>query len=473
MGSNLYNGNTVFTVTYSYSPGAPADSRTAVTNPTSKTCTITQNKNIVTNIIMSNPGAGAISNVSYGAGAETKTFSSTTAASNPGVSLVFSSNTSIAGTSTHGTLSGPTYSWTSSNTGVATLTSANSASLSVTSVTRGTDYSTSTRTSTITRKASYTYTLNSTYSAGATITTQSSNASCTGTATQAVNLVAVTNIAPTAGAITSSMSFDASGGTKSWASTTAATVGSATLTFDSGATLSEGASPTYGTWSGPAYAWSSNQTYFTVSSSSATANVTAADRDTSVGAARSATITRSATVVYTLKSNYTNSGRTNTMTKTVSCTGTATQVANEVTYSIPQYKGLKYNQTVPAAGGTATLQAPDGYIQYATYTSSSVVEITSGVTSTYARAEEVAKFDPEFYNGTNGISRYDNNSSGRTTVSRVTSGIPTGIPNNSSYALKVGYNPDASTKASSPYLGGFLLGYKGTAGETYVCTFDA
>lgn len=164
---------------------------------------------------MSNPGAGAIGNVSYGAGAETKTFSSTTAASNPGVTLVFSSTSSIAGTTIHGTLSGPTYSWTSSNTGVATLTSANSASLSVTSVTRGTTYGAETRTSTITRTALYTYTLNSRYSPGALVTTQSSSASCTGTATQAANLVAVTNIAPTAGAITSSMSFDASGGTKS------------------------------------------------------------------------------------------------------------------------------------------------------------------------------------------------------------------------------------------------------------------
>ena len=110
MGSNLYNGNTVFTVTYSYNPGNPPDSRTTVVSPASKTRTVTQNKNVVTDILMSNPGAGAIGNVSYGAGAETKTFSSTTAASNPGVTLVFSSTSSIAGTTTHGTLSGPTYS---------------------------------------------------------------------------------------------------------------------------------------------------------------------------------------------------------------------------------------------------------------------------------------------------------------------------------------------------------------------------
>lgn len=231
-------------------------------------------------------------------------------------------------------------------------------------------------------------------------------------------------------------------------------MGTATLTFDSGSTVSEGSSPTYGTWSGPAYAWSSNQTYFTVSSSTAAASVTAADRGTTLGAARTATITRSATIVYTLKSNYTNSGRTSTQTKTVSCTGTATQAANEVTYSMPQYKGLKYDQAVPAAGGLATLQAPDGYIQYATYTSGSVVEITSGGATTYARAEEVLRFDPEFFNGINGVGRYDNNGSGRTTVTRVNSDIPTGMPNNSNYALKINYNPDASTKESAPYLGG-------------------
>lgn len=93
-----------------YLPGTPSDSRTQVNPPAVKNCTVTQNKNIVTDILMSNPGPGAIGNVSYGAGAETKTFSSTTAASNPGVTLVFSSTSSIAGTTIHGTLSGPTYS---------------------------------------------------------------------------------------------------------------------------------------------------------------------------------------------------------------------------------------------------------------------------------------------------------------------------------------------------------------------------
>lgn len=71
--------------------------------------------------------------------------------------------------------------------------------------------------------------------------------------------------------------------------------------------------------------------------------------------------------------------------------------------------------------------------------------------------------------GTNSIGIYDNNHSGKTTIARVSSGIPSGCPNNSGYALKI-----TNTGAGpSPGLGGWYFGMVGTAGETYVCTFNA
>lgn len=60
--------------------------------------------------------------------------------------------------------------------------------------------------------------------------------------------------------------------------------------------------------------------------------------------------------------------------------------------------------------------------------------------------------DPEFNNGFTGRV-YDNNKSGKTTVERVSSGYPSGIPNNTGYALKI-TNTGAGT---NPGLGGFYL----------------
>ena len=60
--------------------------------------------------------------------------------------------------------------------------------------------------------------------------------------------------------------------------------------------------------------------------------------------------------------------------------------------------------------------------------------------------------DPEFNNGFTGRV-YDNNYSGKTTVERVSSGYPSGIPNNTGYALKI-TNTGAGTH---PGLGGFYI----------------
>ena len=60
--------------------------------------------------------------------------------------------------------------------------------------------------------------------------------------------------------------------------------------------------------------------------------------------------------------------------------------------------------------------------------------------------------DPEFNNGFTGRV-YDNNKSGKTTVERVSFGYPSGIPNNTGYALKI-TNTGAGT---NPGLGGFYL----------------
>lgn len=89
------------------------------------------------------------------------------------------------------------------------------------------------------------------------------------------------------------------------------------------------------------------------STNAASLTVTSVDRGTVTGAARSATVTRTAVMTFTLKSDYQTTGRTATKSASASCSGTASQAANTVTYGLPSFKGLRYDKIVPAAGGTA------------------------------------------------------------------------------------------------------------------------
>ena len=80
------------------------------------------------------------------------------------------------------TFYGPNYSWSSNQT-YATLTSQNSLSLNVKMTSRGTSYSTSTRSATITRSVKFRYVLNDEYGGAE----YSDTKSCTATVTQAAN----------------------------------------------------------------------------------------------------------------------------------------------------------------------------------------------------------------------------------------------------------------------------------------------
>lgn len=111
------------------------------------------------------------------------------------------------------------------------------------------------------------------------------------------------------------------------------------------------------------------------SSNTADLTVTSVDRGTVTGPARSATVTRTAVMTFTLKPDYQTAGRTATKSASASCTGTAVQEANTMTYGLPSFKGLRYDKIAPAAGGTA---APKWDLMYqtATYTSGQTVTLT-------------------------------------------------------------------------------------------------
>ena len=142
-------------------------------------------------------------------------------------------------------------------------------------------------------------------------------------------------------------------------------------------------------------------------------------------------------------------------------------VSNSVTSStLPLLAGINWDKLIPAGGGTATPSFT--YSQVRTYASGSTSTVSSGATITYTPAK-CFRLDPEFYNGVNSINKYDNASSGKVNVVRITSGYPTGIPNKSGAALKITHTGTGTT----PGMGGWYFGYYGSASQTYICTFDA
>ena len=99
------------------------------------------------------------------------------------------------------------------------------------------------------------------------------------------------------------------------------------------------------------------------------------------------------------------------------------------------------------------------------YVSGKITEITSGATVSYTRAQLIRQIDPEFASGVYALNTYDNASSGKTTITRITSGAPAGLPNNSGECLKI-----TNTGAGpSPGLGGFYTGVTGAAGGQPWC----
>lgn len=276
-----------------------------------------------------------------------------------------------------------------------------------------------------------------------TVTTNGKTATKTATCTQ--NAGAKTYATPVISAY-SYATFAAGGATKTPTVTysqtwgwNGATTGGGTLT--SGGTLK--------------FAVSSSVSGCTLNSTT-TGSISWASRGTTVGDARSAHSVLSVTV--------TMNGKTSAAKQCTACT----QEANAITaYADPEILTYKYNAIVAAGGGTATPTL--SYRQKRTYTSGSTDYITNGATVSYARAQLIKQTDPEFASGNNALNVYDNASSGKITMTRITSGAPAGLPNNSGACLKI-----TNTGAGpSPGLGGFYAGVAGVAGETYICTFTA
>lgn len=340
--------------TYTFSLSSSYTGISATTGYANTTATVTQAKNIITSFGKPSISAGALTNPStYTAAAQTQQVANKTAAS-ASVTLTFSSgSTKVTSDSTYGSFTGPTYSW-SSNQSYATLTSSNAASLNVTMTSRGTTYSTSTRSATITRTASFSYALSSSYNA-ASLSSSSNSASTTATVTQAKNVITKTEFtSPSGGALTNPATYAAGGATKSVANKTAASTG-VKLTFSSTSTSTSYDS--YGTLTGPTYSWSSNQSYATLNSAnSSSLDVTMANRTTNYGGSRTATITRTAAFSYSLDSDYNNASLA-AITTSKTATATVTQSSNNFTaVNIKIGAGTLTNPaTYAASGGTKSV----------------------------------------------------------------------------------------------------------------------
>lgn len=85
----------------------------------------------------------------------------------------------------------------------------------------------------------------------------------------------------------------------------------------------------------------------------------------------------------------------------------------------------KYTSIVAASGGTTSTPSVT-YSQTATFTSGSTSRITSGATINYSNENVAAPnpenkgFDPLFTHSTNNIFVYDNNSTGKNSLTRLT-----------------------------------------------------
>lgn len=276
-----------------------------------------------------------------------------------------------------------------------------------------------------------------------TVTANSKTATKTATCTQ--NAGAKTYATPVVSAY-SYATFAAGGATKTPTVTYSQTWGW------NGATTGGGTATSGGTLK---FELANPVTGFTLNSTS-TGSASWANRTTAVGSARSAHSQLTVTV--------TMNGKTSAAKQCTACT----QEANAITaYANPEILTFKYNAIVAAGGGTGTPTL--SYRQKRTYSSGSTDYITSGATVSYTRAQLIRQTDPEFASGNNTLNVYDNASSGKTTMTRITSGAPAGLPNNSGKCLKI-----TNTGADpSPGLGGFYTGVTGVAGETYICTFTA
>lgn len=153
------------------------------------------------------------------------------------------------------------------------------------------------------------------------------------------------------------------------------------FTFSSGSTSSSTPAATYGSLSVPSnFKLSASQNGFT-SVNSTTGVLTATNRGTTIGDARtSGTVTRTLTATWTPTSSYNTAG---TKTSTWSTTATCTQAANTLTWNTPTISRTT-PVTIAAAGGTDNVATGLTYSQTGQYSSGSPASASSGGSLSYS-----------------------------------------------------------------------------------------
>lgn len=151
---------------------------------------------------------------------------------------------------------------------------------------------------------------------------------------------------------------------------------------------------------------------------------------------------------------------------------TVQQQANSSTYAVPNIFA-RYTKVVPASGGDSG--APTiTYSQTATYTSGATNTITSGATIVYKSPYKVSSVmaqqwyaNPAFTTDVITVHVYDNKESGKCSLTRIAATNPVSI--NGGYIMRF----QNKGSGPSPGLGGFYVGFVGSASGRYKCSFVA
>lgn len=325
--------------------------------------TVTQAKNIITGVSVT-VGAGTIAHSAGTVSAAAGEVSITNSASGSySGTLTFSSTATAATSDTYGSWAA-SYSWSESDAeNMLTWTQANATTMKVTVASRGTTFSTSTRSATMTRKYTATFTLNSTYDDGATSGTN--NKSTSVTITQGANKIAsISSVNVSAGSISYNSGNTVGAGGLTATTGSSAPSASAKVKLVSGSEIT--ATSTHGSFTaGPTYSWSESDSAGMISftsSNAATISVTTASRGTTEGAARSATLKRTASYTYTVTAANSSTGSALTKDGSGVASTTISQAKNEVTKTDTSYGSWSYNWTTTGnSTRTRTVTYTDTY----------------------------------------------------------------------------------------------------------------
>lgn len=151
---------------------------------------------------------------------------------------------------------------------------------------------------------------------------------------------------------------------------------------------------------------------------------------------------------------------------------TVQQQANSGTYAVPNIFA-RYTKVVPASGGDSG--APTiTYSQTATYTSGATNTITSGATIVYKSPYKVSSImaqqwyaNPAFTTDVITAHVYDNKASGKCSLTIIAATNPVSI--NGGYIMRF----QNKGSGPSPGLGGFYVGFVGSASGRYKCSLVA